>query len=186
MKILLNKKNINTIVLFQSDFGRHVTVNQFNPEEIWKKISDELTSNDLTIMRIRNEDQLTKLFEFDDEYDFVDSIRSEKFIKELLRTNREALELIEDSFFGRGHRYMTMVVVIDVKKQSYEFLSVVGGDHVDKVLESLNSWVDSPIWEGGIELLSELLEYLENLDIIRVISDDLESDHQDFIDPRLN
>jgi hypothetical protein len=77
-------------------------------------------------------------------------------------------------------------MVINVEELSNELTRVVRGNQIGLVLENLNSWVDSPQWERGLDLLTELVDYLDNLNETYLMLDHFDSDEPDFIDPRLN
>ncbi len=160
--LFINQNPVKAIVLFNSDHGRYVTLNEFTPQEIWKKSSDDLNWGELKFHSLKNEILLEHLFEIDNECDFISKIKERKFIKKLLRSNIETLEEIENSMLGWCSDVLTLVISIDVEEMDYDVLGAVDGDHVEVVLEILNSWVDSELPEDGNQYLSELFDYLDD------------------------
>jgi hypothetical protein len=160
--LFINQNPVKAIVLFNSDHGRYVTLNEFTPQEIWKKSSDDLNWGELKFHSLKNEILLEILLEIDNEYDFVSKIKERKFIKKLLRSNIDALEEIESSMLGWGSDVSTLVILVDVKDGSYDVFGAVDGNHVEEVLKTLNSWVDSELSEDGSNLLTGLEDYLND------------------------
>jgi hypothetical protein len=186
MQVLTYNKQLKTIILFKSKFGRHVVIQEFGIQEILKKIIEELSHYDLQIMELKNESLLDNLTEVEDEDKFIHTIRTRKFNRKLIKSNLELRGFIEDYFFSEPCGSLTVVLTINLEDPSIEFVRVVNGNHIGLILENLDSWMDSTLWEEGVMLLSDLMDYLDTLNLTRSISDDLGFDEPEQIDPRLN
>jgi hypothetical protein len=184
MYVISYNKQLKTIILFKSKFGRHVVIQEFGIQEILKKVIEELSLYDLQIMDLKNESLLDNLTEIEDEDEFIHTIKTRKFNRKLLKSNIELRGLIEDICGPCSS--LTVLLTINLDDPSIEFFRVVNGNHIGLILENLDSWIDSPMWEEGVMLLSDLMDYLDTLNLTQSISGDLDYNESQQIDPMLN
>jgi hypothetical protein len=184
MYVISYNKQLKTIILFKSKFGRHVVIQEFGIQEILKKVIEELSLYDLQIMDLKNESLLDSLTEIEDEDEFIHTIKTRKFNRKLLKSNIELRGLIEDICGPCSS--LTVLLTINLDDPSIEFFRVVNGNHIGLILENLDSWIDSPMWEEGVMLLSDLMDYLDTLNLTQSISGDLDYNESQQIDPMLN
>ncbi len=184
MYVISYNKQLKTIILFKSKFGRHVVIQEFGIQEILKKVIEELSLYDLQIMDLKNESLLDNLTEIEDEDEFIHTIKTRKFNRKLLKSNIKLRGLIEDICGPCSS--LTVLLTINLDDPSIEFFRVVNGNHIGLILENLDSWIDSPMWEEGVMLLSDLMDYLDTLNLTQSISGDLDYNESQQIDPMLN
>ena len=185
MHIISSHNQVKAMILFNSENGRQLVLEEFKLNEILEIKGYNTNSIDHDVLMFKNESLIAELFEVDED-DYYQKLESRKFIKKILRSTPLLPLLIEESVLCPQCDNVTVMIVINVVELSIELTRVVRGNQIGMVLENLSSWVDFPLWERGLDLLTELFDYLDNLNQTHLMLDHLDTNDPDFIDPKLN
>jgi len=162
MSTVFKNQQVKIVAIFKSKFGNHIVLNDFDQETILKKSVSDLSPLDYDIMELKREDTLEALKMFDEE-EYFQSILSKKLIRKLINQEPNHIETIENGILNNSQNDITVIFVIDLIDNYYEFFEVVIGNRTAYIFENVGNWINCSDWEDGLDSLLQLVNYLNCL-----------------------